>query len=235
VPNITPDLEAGIGSWTDDQLARAVREGIGHDGRVLLSSMPYESFRSLSDDDLASIIVYLRSLLPAHNPLPRMRLPLILWLLDTGYPKPILKPVPPPDFSDPIERGRYYVALGKCFDCHTPVTRWGRPIAGLEFAGGNWFPDGEVASANVTPDPTGIPYYDETLFIRVMRTGKIGTRELRGPMPWWYLGHMTDEDLRAMLAYLRTLRPVRHIVNSSEPRTWCKVCGHRHGGGYRNQ
>ena len=63
-PNITPDKETGAGNWTDDQLARAIREGIGYDGRALFPFMPYENFRYLSDEDLASVIVYLRSIPP---------------------------------------------------------------------------------------------------------------------------------------------------------------------------
>lgn len=55
-PNITPDKETGAGNWTDDMLARAIREGIGHDGRTLFPIMPYQNYRSLSDEDLASVI-----------------------------------------------------------------------------------------------------------------------------------------------------------------------------------
>ena len=66
-PNITPDKETGAGNWTDDQLARAIREGIGNDGRALFPFMPYENFRYMSDEDLASVIVYLRSI-PARPP-----------------------------------------------------------------------------------------------------------------------------------------------------------------------
>ena len=62
-PNITSDRITGAGNWTDDMLARAVREGVGHDGHLLDPTvMPYESYRAMSDEDLASIIVYLRSI-----------------------------------------------------------------------------------------------------------------------------------------------------------------------------
>src|SRR3989441_1430759 len=71
VPNITPDKETGAGNWTDDMLARAIREGVGHDGRLLdPTRMPYEFYRAMSDEDLASIIVYLRSIPAIRNPLP---------------------------------------------------------------------------------------------------------------------------------------------------------------------
>jgi hypothetical protein len=70
-PNLTPDMQTGSGTWTDDQLARAIREGIGHDGRPLFPMMPYQNFRSMSDEDLASVIVFLRSLRPIRRELPK--------------------------------------------------------------------------------------------------------------------------------------------------------------------
>jgi hypothetical protein len=74
-PNLTPDKDTGAGAWTDDQLARAIREGIGHDGRTLFPIMPYQKFREMSDEDLASIIVFLRSMKPVHHPSRRRRSP----------------------------------------------------------------------------------------------------------------------------------------------------------------
>src|SRR5215472_17765906 len=81
-PNITPDRETGAGSWSDLQLARAVREGIGYDGRILDKAMPYWNFRYLTDEDLASLIVFLRSIPAVHHPLPKRDLtkqPVIDW------------------------------------------------------------------------------------------------------------------------------------------------------------
>ena len=74
-PNITPDIETGAGTWTDQQLVRAIREGIGHDGRRLYPVMPYKYFREMSDEDLASVIVYLRSIEPVRNMLPTTSIP----------------------------------------------------------------------------------------------------------------------------------------------------------------
>src|SRR5258708_8894237 len=74
-PNLTSDPETGIGNRTDDELARAIREGISHDGRTLFPIMPYQHFRSMPDEDLASVIVYLRSLKPVRNPLPPSAIP----------------------------------------------------------------------------------------------------------------------------------------------------------------
>ncbi len=62
--NLTPDSETGAGTWSDDALARAIREGIGHDGRTLFPIMPYESYRHLADEDVASIVVCLGARCP---------------------------------------------------------------------------------------------------------------------------------------------------------------------------
>jgi len=53
-------------------------------------------------------------------------------------------------------------------------------------------------------------------------------------MPWWVYRNMSDEDLKAMFAYLRTLKPVAHRVDNSEPPTFCRVCRHKHGAGDKN-
>jgi hypothetical protein len=60
--NITPDRETGIGSWSDDAIARAIREGVDNEGKTLFPIMPYQNYRSLSDEDLASLVVYLKSI-----------------------------------------------------------------------------------------------------------------------------------------------------------------------------
>ena len=92
-----------------------------------------------------------------------------------------------------------------------------------------------MASANLTPDPTGIPYYDEALFIKAMRTGTVRARELNKTMPWPVLRNLTDEDLAGMFAYLKTLKPVRHRVDNSEPPTLCPLDGAMHGAGNQNK
>ena len=92
----------------------------------------------------------------------------------------------------------------------------------------------EVASANLTPDASGICYYDEALFVETMRTGSVGARKLKPIMPWWAFRHMTDDDLKAVFAYLRTLKPVHHTVDNTEKHTQCKLCGQKHGLGDRN-
>src|SRR4051794_13370423 len=192
-PNITSDRETGAGNWSDDTWARAIREGIGHDGRALFPVMPYPNFRTLSDEDLASVVVYMRSLPPVRNELPLTQIPFPLNLLIKGMPQPVTSPVPSPDVSTPVSRGAYLTRMASCADCHTPTER-GLPIAGMDFAGGFVLklPTGTVASANITPDASGISYYDEALFVHALREGKVGARHLNA-MPWWFYSKMTDE------------------------------------------
>ncbi|HEY0348687.1 MAG TPA: c-type cytochrome, partial [Pyrinomonadaceae bacterium] len=101
-PNITPDKETGVGNWTDDALARAIREGIGHDGRALFPFMPYPHYRDMADEDLASIIVYLRSVPPVRNQLPTTKMPFPLNFLIQNVPQPVTAAVAPPDQSSDV-------------------------------------------------------------------------------------------------------------------------------------
>jgi mono/diheme cytochrome c family protein len=231
-PNITSDPETGIGKWSDDAIARAIREGIAADGSTLFPIMPYEHFRHLSDEDLASIVVLIRSLPPAHSDLPPDKIPFLFGRLIQAAPQPVTEPVPAPDTSTAAQRGAYLVKMATCSDCHTPLNSKFQPIPGMGMAGGN--PLGEVHSANITPDASGIGYYDEALFVQTMRTGSVRARKLNLIMPWWIFRNMTDDDLKSVFAYLRTLKPVHHIVDNTEKPTLCKVCGQKHGLGERN-
>ena len=232
-PNLTPDMETGSGTWTDDQFARAIREGIGHDGRTLFPMMPYQDFRHLSDEDLASIIVYIRSLDPVRHELPKPRIPFPLSRLILSAPQPVMTPVMHTS-SDRIAHGRYLTTIAGCANCHTPKGKSGRPVPGMEFAGGNYFREFKVATANLTPDASGIGYYDEALFIKAIRTGHVGARGLRVPMPWWVFRNMADEDLKSIFAFLRTVAPVHHRVDNSEAESKCKQCNGYHGSGSEN-
>jgi mono/diheme cytochrome c family protein len=234
-PNLTPDPETGAGSWSDDQLDRAIREGIGHDGRALFPMMPYEAFRKMSDEDLASIVVYLRSLPAVRRSLPKTEVIFPVKYLIRSVPQPLTLPVASQDLSDPVRRGQYLVTLAGCAGCHTPQVR-GQNVPDMELAGGFTLtgPWGRVSSSNITPDASGIGYYDESLFLQVMRTGYVKARELSPIMPVFDFKYMTDDDLKAMFAYLRTLKPVKHRVDNAEAVSECKLCRQKHGGGMLN-
>lgn len=225
--NLTPDAATGAGRWTDDQLARAIREGIGHDERTLFPMMLYPTYRRLSDEDLASVVVYLRSVPAVSNPLPQTKINFPVNYILRVVPKPVTEPVPGPNAADPLARGKYMVQLG-C-GCHSAVDAL--PYAGGEHMKG---PFGEVTSANITPDPSGISYYDEATFVKALRTGYVGARELNSIMPFGAFQELTDDDLKAMFAYLRTVPPVRHRVDNSLPPTYCKLCKQKHGAGDQN-
>ena len=230
-PNLTPDPETGAGRWTDDMLARAIREGIGHDGRALSPAMWYGSFSMLSDEDLASVIVYLRSIPAVRNPLPPTQVPAEERERWAYEPRPITAPVPGPPPGDALARGRYLANVADCAGCHTS---WhGSRMPGL-FGGGNHVETriGSAFGANLTPDPSGVTYPPET-FVTVIRTGKGGS--LSPVMPWVAFAGMTDEDLEAISRALAGLPPVRHYVGSVGEARQCAVCGQSHPHGELNR
>ena len=227
--NLTPDRDTGSATWTDDQIARAIREGIGHDERTIFPIMPYAAYRNISDEDLAAVVVYLRSLTPVRNPLPPTKVNFPVNYLVRAAPKPVTEPVHGPTSNDPVTRGKYLVQLG-C-GCHSAVENL--HLGGGEiFAGGPW--GATVTSANITQDPSGISYYDEALFIKALRTGYVGARELSSIMPFGEFQYLSDDDLKAIFTYLKTAPPVKHRVDNTMPPTYCKVCKQKHGAGDQN-
>ncbi len=240
-PNISPDPEYGAGKWKDSDIVRALRRGIGHDGRVLYPLMPFYYFRSLSDEDLASVVVYVRTITPVHIAKPQTALP--DEIKRVLHPLPSVAHMPEPERSDRVKYGEYLVTVGHCDFCHTPIDEKLNPLPGMVFAGGQlligyWGPDVTklmmVASLNLTPDPSGISYFDERMFIETIRTGRVKARLLSNIMPWGYFRNLNDVDLKAVFAYLRTLKPVKHRVDNTEPPTYCKLCRTSHGLGSLN-
>jgi len=233
-PNITPDVETGIGAWTDDEIARAIREGVSRDGTALFPIMPYQNYRHMSDEDLASVVVYLRTIAPVRNELARTSLEFPLSRIVNTMPVPLEESVAEPAGS---ERGAYLVELAECRTCHTPAVQ-GQPIEGLTFGGGFMFKavgmDTPVHSANITFDPSGIAHYDYALFDEAMRTGRLPGRQLSGVMPYAHLSMLTDEDMRAIFDYIKAQPGVRHRVSNADPPTLCAVCGETHGRGNLN-
>jgi len=233
-PNITPDRETGIGNWTDDEIARAIREGVSRDGHALFPIMPYESFREMSDEDVASVVVYLRSIPAVRNPMPRTELEFPLSRIVNTMPKPLEAPVPEPAAAD---RAAYLVKMAECESCHTPAVQ-GQPLEGMAFAGGFEFKvtglDRAVVSLNITPDPSGIAHYDEALFDQVMRTGRLPGRQLSGIMPYDHFNRLTPEDMKAIFGYIKAQKPVQHRVSNTDEPTDCAVCGITHGRGGMN-
>jgi hypothetical protein len=239
--NISSDRKYGAGNWSDHDLVRALRRGIGHDGRTLIDMMPYEDFSHLSDEDVASVIVYLRSLPPVRIERPKTLMP--KEATQNLRPLPPVDHVPEPNPADRVSYGHYLVTAGQCRWCHSPVDAKGDSLPGMDFSGGHTFsgPFGlkgakiaDLATLNLTSDPSGISYFDEAMFVKALRTGHVGARQLSALMPWSYFRNLTDDDLKAIFAYLRSVPPVKHRVDNTEPPTYCKVCRHKHGYGNMN-
>jgi mono/diheme cytochrome c family protein len=205
--NLTPDDETGLGTWTDEEIEIAIRIGVSKDGTRLHPLMPYRNFYSLSRQDMAAIIAYLRQLPAVNNPEPPNQ-------LAGDVPAPEL--VPPtelletaPDGSNPVELGRYLVNIVmSCSDCHTafdPET--GAPLEDKWLAGGQPFegPWGIVYGANITPhDETGIGNWTDAQVIASIRQGIRPDGRRLVLMPWEDYAVTTDRDIQAVAAYLLT-------------------------------
>jgi mono/diheme cytochrome c family protein len=222
--NITPDMETGLGAWTDGEIMRAIREGVARDGRALFPMMPYQEFHDMSDEDARSLVVWLRSLKAVNKKTPDVQLDFPVSFFIKLAPRPVEGIVPTPKLSDGLAYGKYLVALGGCGDCHTPQEK-GKPVPGMEYAGGWSFPMpwGHVISANITPDEeTGIGKVTREEFI-----GRFKSFEGMDPppaspgrntiMPWFALSKLPVEDLGAIYDYLRSVKPVRHKIPTSFP------------------
>jgi len=199
--------------------------------------MPYGNFRNMSDEDLASVVTYIRTLKPVARARPTTAMPFPLNRLINSTPQPLDGAVAAPDQSTPAARGRYLVTLASCTDCHTPTNDRGEVVPGMAFAGGTMLkfegmPD--AASRNLTPASNGIPYFTESLFLEAIRTGRVRERALSDHMPWRFYRRMVDDDLKAIFAYLKTLTPVEHYIDNTVAPTPCLRCGLKHGGGERN-
>jgi mono/diheme cytochrome c family protein len=223
--NITP---AGIGDYTDGELLRATTTGVTKHNRALFPLMPYSAFQNLTQEDAYSIIAYLRTLKPIENKVGESSLNFpVNFIVRAGTFKSF-QPKPDPDRSNSVEYGKYLVAIGGCVECHTPAEK-GQPIPGMEYAGGFefLFPGGVVRSLNITPDEeTGIGKRTREDFIarfkafaaEESRNVAVAPNEFNTPMPWLMYAMMTQEDLGAMYDYLRTVKPVKHLVEKFSAR-----------------
>jgi mono/diheme cytochrome c family protein len=204
--NITPDPETGIGSWTDDEIIRAIREGVRPDGRVLGPPMPFELYRKISDQDARAIVAYLRTVPPVKNEPPPSHYD---FPLPPAWGPPVGS-VPEPNHDDPVAYGAYLAGpLGHCIECHSTPNDKGIPDMEHHLgAGGMLFegPWGATASANITP--TGIGGKSDDELRQIITTGvRADGTALKLPMPVSYYAHLKQADLDAIIAYLRTLPP----------------------------
>jgi mono/diheme cytochrome c family protein len=220
-PNITPDFETGIGSWSDAEIKRALLEGIRPDhGRLagvpLAAIMPANFYKALLPDDLDAIVAYLRGLKPVRNEAP-----------DPVY-KVAVRRDPYPDaeagfsrtmLADPVRRGAYLVTIGHCMECHSA---WSRGVSDFKTGlgrGGRAFParEGSPAgspagiAANITADPAaGIGAWTDAEIKRAITHGIARDgRALKQPMAYSSYAGLNEADLADIIIYLRTVPPLQ--------------------------
>jgi mono/diheme cytochrome c family protein len=220
-PNISSDPKLGIGAWTDGEVLRAMREGVGKSGRTLFPMMPYGVYgRRLDDEDALAIIAYLRTLPPQPVPSGVTELDFPVSMFVRLAPRPLDAPPPaPPPASDPVARGQWLLDLASCAECHSQAEK-GRVVPGLRMAGNTSpfkLPGGiTVYAPNLTSDAaTGIGSYSDADLMRVLTDGIGKNGKPLYVMPWDALRGMTEEDRRCLIAGLRQLPPVTHVVPAS--------------------
>jgi len=213
-PNITPHPQAGIGSWTEADFFRAMREGDRPDGKNYFPAFPYPSFTKIVDRDLRDLWAFLRALPPSARASQehdlgffyRWRFLVTFWKWFFFTPGPFTAL---PELSDVANRGAYLVqALGHCSECHTPRNFFGGPKKSRFLAGGKG-PDGKDV-ANLTP--TRLKKWSDKDLQDLLTTGLDPegdvVAETMGEVVQNTTSQLAPSDLNALIAYLRTLPPI---------------------------
>jgi mono/diheme cytochrome c family protein len=212
-PNITPDMETGIGAWSDEEVERAIREGIARDGRVMLPPMAFPYFRDISSNDMDAIIAYLRSVPAVSREVPPS-VGKVPGMPPESWGPPVTEPIPDIPRSDRLAYGRYLThTVGHCTQCHTPL------VNGLEDfsrigAGMNIYPmpfgfEWSALSANITQHETlGIGAWTDDEIKRAITKGiSRDGRQLLPFMGFDYYDRISDEDLELIVEYIKTFPP----------------------------
>jgi mono/diheme cytochrome c family protein len=226
--NITHDTSVGIGKWTDGELAYFLRTGVRSDGSYAPAYMP--KFPLLSDEDLYSVIAWLRSDAPslqASKVEPQKTKPSFLTKALTNV---VMKPYPfpketikQPDTTNQLAWGKYLASnLYGCFACHSADFAKNNDLKPEEsegfYAGGNKLighKGEDVFSKNITPDATtGIGSWTEEDFITALRTGKRKNGKMFA-YPMVPYTRLTDSELKAMFAYLKTVPAISNKVEEN--------------------
>lgn len=218
--NITP---FGIGDYTDGELFRLITTGVTNEGSPMFPLMPYSYYGKMDREDIYDIIAYVRSLPSIENDIPDSKADFPVNLILRTMPKnPEL--VQKPSRDDQVAYGAYMVNASGCAECHTQITPQGVINPELAFGGGRSFPfpDGSVVtSSNITPDvETGIGSWSEEDFVKRFKfysdsgyvNPKVMPGEFNSIMPWTMYAGMKEEDLKAIYAYLSSLKPMKNEI-----------------------
>ncbi|GAB3165211.1 c-type cytochrome [Telluribacter humicola] len=220
--NITPH---SLGSWTDGEIYRAITSGVSKNGKAMVPMMPYLAYGKMDQEDVKSIIAYLRTLPAVANEVPESRpMALVKPVFEKMTRKAEHQAMPSP--QDTVAYGKYLVGAAGCYDCHTQ-RRMGMPIKSKGFAGGVSLKmtGGTLTSANLTPDnETGLGSWTREAFIARFKSYQPGTfhpfevkEGFNTIMPWTFYSGMSEQDLGAMYTYLRTLKPIKQEVVKFKP------------------
>lgn len=217
--NITP---FALKNWTDGEILRAISSGVNKDGKALFPLMPHPNYGKLDREDMYSIIAYLRTLEPIENVVPESEPDFPMnFIIHTIPQKAQFSKAPNP--GNTVAYGAYLFNAASCNNCHTKEDK-GEPIPGMELAGGFEFPlptGGIVRTANISSDvETGIGGWSEDFFLSRFNTyadssykiPDIKKGDFNTVMPWLLYSTMKQEDLKAIYAYLRTVKPVKNKV-----------------------
>jgi mono/diheme cytochrome c family protein len=214
--NITPDMETGIGSWTEDQIVDAIRNARRPDGTFMGPPMSFGWYKNMSDTDAHAIAKYVMSVPAVRNDVPRST-----YMMGPDGPRqgniygPIVTSVPDVPKTDIVKYGEYLAGpIGHCMDCHTTYVMGQIDMNQLGH-GGNVYArpfiyDWAAVSANITSHPeAGLGSWTDAEIKRAITEGvSRNGRELLPFMPYWLYKKMEPSDLDAIVAYLRTLPPL---------------------------
>ncbi len=221
-PNITPDLDTGIGRWTDAQFLRALRAGVRPDGANYFPVFPFPSFTNITDADALAIKAYLFSLPPVRQTdRPHdVAFPFSWRFLQFGWKTLFFREGPfrvDPSHDAAYNRGAYLVtALAHCGECHTPRNLFGAVKPAAALSGTPDGPDGQ-AVPNITPDPaTGIGQWQEQDIVTLLATGRTPEEStVKGAMRETVqdgLKFLTDADRQAIAHFLLAQKPIMHKI-----------------------
>lgn len=223
-PNITP---FNLKDWTDAEIYRAITSGVNKKGNALFPIMPYPYYGTLDQEDILSVIAYLRTVPSINATHPESKATFPMNMILNTIPKPVAHEKRP-DISDTLNYGKYIVKAAGCVECHT-IAEHGQIVQNLAFSGGREFqmPDGTLLhSSNITPDlETGIGKWTKEAFIFRFKSYDPSTYtppvlqkgEVQSVMPWTMYAGMDTTDLTAMYTYLHSLAPVKNAVKKSLP------------------
>jgi len=213
-PNITPDKATGIGNWTDDEFYRALHEGRARDGSFLYPAMPFPWYTKVTRDDALAIKAYLFSLPAVNKPraASHLRFPFNVRPALGAWREAFFTPgtfVPDPKASEEINRGSYLVnGLAHCGECHNGQLLAGASKFDQSLRGGmidHWY------APNITSDMReGIGSWTQQELVQFLKTGSVpGKGVAVGPMAETVhsLSQLTDADLEAITAYLKSTPP----------------------------